>query len=52
MANEIIKTFENSDFGKVRVIMIGNAPWFVGKDVCDVLGYTNSKKALGDHVYE
>lgn len=24
-------------------------PWFVGKDVCDLLGYTNSSKAMGDH---
>ncbi|MRT95091.1 BRO-N domain-containing protein, partial [Xylella fastidiosa] len=23
--------------------------WFVGKDVADVLGYTNHNKALGDH---
>lgn len=23
--------------------------WFVGKDVCELLGYTNSSKAMGDH---
>ena len=25
-------------------------PWFVAKDVCDVLGYTNASKAISDHV--
>lgn len=25
-------------------------PWFVAKDVCDVLGYANASKAISDHV--
>lgn len=25
-------------------------PWFVGKDVADILGYQNASKALADHV--
>lgn len=25
-------------------------PWFVAKNVCDVLGYTNASKAISDHV--
>ena len=32
--------------------MINNEPWFVGKDVAAVLGYSNSRKALIDHVDE
>ena len=32
-----------------RVITIDGEPWFVGKDVCDVLGYANANKAMGDH---
>lgn len=32
MSNEI-KTFENSEFGSVRTVMIDDEPWFVGKDV-------------------
>ena len=36
----------------VRVIMQGEQPWFVGKDVAQVLGYSNTKKALIDHVYD
>lgn len=47
-----LKIFENPAFGKVRVVEQGGEPWFVGKDVCEALGYTNSRKALGDHVKE
>lgn len=34
----------------VRIITINDEPWFVGKDVSDILGYSNSRKALSDHV--
>lgn len=30
----------------VRTVMKGVEPWFVAKDVCDVLGLTNSREAL------
>ena len=50
MDTTIVKTFESSEYGKVRVIMIGNAPWFVGKDVCEVLGYSNSKDTITKHI--
>lgn len=45
-----LQIFENADFGSVRTLMINDAPYFVGKDVADILGYTNSSKALSDHV--
>lgn len=45
-----IKIFSNEDFGKVRTLTIDNKPYFVGKDVADILGYSNSSKALADHV--
>lgn len=47
-----LKIFENSDFGKVRIFEIENEPYFVGKDVAEILGYTNTRKALIDHVDE
>ena len=47
-----IQIFENAEFGKVRTIVMDNEPWFVGKDVATALGYTNSRKALADHVDE
>ncbi|MDF4005302.1 Bro-N domain-containing protein [Luteibacter sp. PPL552] len=33
----------------IRVVDIDGEPWFVGKDVCEALGYTNPAKAMGDH---
>ena len=45
-----IKTFTNKEFGTVRTIVKDGEPWFVGKDVAEILGYTNTKKALADHV--
>ena len=38
------------DKQEVRMVQKNNEPWFVGKDVADVLGYSNSRKALSDHV--
>lgn len=45
-----LQVFENEEFGKVRTLTIDNEPWFVGKDVTEILGYTNPSKALADHV--
>ena len=49
MSNEI-KAFENAEFGSVRGMEINGEPWLVGKDVCNVLNYSNPTKALKDHV--
>ena len=45
-----VQVFKNQEFGSVRTLVINSEPWFVGKDVADVLGYSNSRKALNDHV--
>ena len=45
-----IKIFENPEFGKVRSVMIGDEPWFVGKDVAEALGYTKARNAITSHV--
>jgi prophage antirepressor-like protein len=45
-----LQIVENAKFGKVRFQMIENDPWFCAKDVCDVLGYGNSREALSKHV--
>ncbi len=47
-----IKIFENPDFGKVRTLDVNGEPYFVGKDVAEILGYQNASKALADHVDE
>ena len=45
-----LEIFKSEEFGSIRTIIINDAPWFVGKDVADILGYTNTPKAIRDHV--
>lgn len=45
-----LKIFKNSEFGEIRTVEIGGEPWFLGKDMADILGYTNTAKAIRDHV--
>ena len=33
-----IQVFNNDQFGNVRALSLNDEPWFVAKDVCDVLG--------------
>ncbi|WP_337423458.1 phage antirepressor [Phascolarctobacterium succinatutens] len=47
-----LQTFTSAAFGSVRIIDKGGQPWFVGKDVADILGYSNSSKAIPQHVDE
>lgn len=45
-----LTVFKNESFGEIRTLVINEEPWFVGKDIAIALGYSNSKKALSDHV--
>ena len=46
-----IQIFTNQEFNKeIRAIEINNEPWFVGKDVAEALGYSDTDKALRTHV--
>ena len=45
-----LEIFKNQDFGEIRAISINDEPYFVGKDVAMILGYTNPQKAIRDHV--
>ena len=47
-----LRIFESEEFGKVRVVEIDGEPWFVGKDVATILGYSNSRDAIAKHVDE
>ena len=47
--NELM-IFNNPEFGEIRTVEVNGEPWFVGKDVATVLGYSNPRKALADHV--
>ena len=45
-----ISTFNNPAFGSVRAVSINNEPYFVGKDVTEVLGYQNGSRDINRHV--
>lgn len=47
-----ITTFQNEDFGAVRTTEMGGDPWFVGKDVTDILAYQNGSRDINRHVDE
>lgn len=46
-----LQIFNNEEFGTIRgFVGTDGQPWFVGKDVADVLEYTNTAKAIRDHI--
>ena len=47
--NEII-LFKHDEFGEIRTLNIDGEPWFVGKDIAEVLGYEKSRNAIAKHV--
>lgn len=47
-----LQIFNNSEFGEVRVLEINSEPWFIGKDVAEVLGYKNGSRDINRHVDE
>ena len=50
--SENIKIFNNAEFGEIRVMLINDDPWFVGKDIAAALGYKDTVNALKAHVDE
>ena len=47
-----LQIFKNDEFGEIRTVEISGEPWFVGKDVAEILGYTDLVHAVLDHVDE
>ena len=45
-----IQIYSNPKFGEIRTVAINSEPWFVGKDVAQVLGYKNPQEAVRTHV--
>lgn len=45
-----LQIFKNEQFGQVQLLEINNEPWFVGKEIAEILGYKNSRDALSKHV--
>ena len=40
-----LTTFNHPQFGSIRMITKDNDPWFVARDVCDILGISNTGNA-------
>lgn len=47
-----LQIFKSKDFGDIRTTTLNNEPWFVGKDVADILGYQNGSRDINRHVDE
>ena len=47
-----IQIFEKPEFGQIRGAIIDGSPWFVGKDVADILGYQNKNRDIIRHIDE
>lgn len=47
-----IRIFSSPEFGEIRTIEVNGEPWLVGKDVAQVLGYSDTDQALRKHVDE
>lgn len=45
-----IQIFKNNEFGEVRTLIIENEPWFVGKDIAEILEYRNGSRDINRHV--
>ena len=45
-----IQIFKNDEFGQVRGVLINGESYLIGKDVAEKLGYSNTPKAIRDHV--
>ena len=51
MLNQL-EIFKNREFGEIRTVTMDGAPWFVGKDIAEALGYSNTRDALATHVMD
>lgn len=47
-----LQIFEHAEMGSVRAMMVNGEPYFVGKDVAEILGYADQNKAIAMHVDE
>ena len=47
-----LQIFDSPEFGQIRIVEQGGEPWFIGKDVADILGYQNGSRDVNRHVDE
>lgn len=49
---EKLQVFQNAEFGSVRTIKVEGEPYFVAKDIAEILGYSNPRDAINKRVDE
>ena len=49
---ENLVVFKNEEFGEIRTLEINGEPYFVGKDVAEILGYAEPRSAVSKKVDE
>ena len=47
-----LEIFKNEEFGEIRTLMIDCEPWFVGKDIADIIEYRNGSRDINRHIDE
>ena len=47
-----LQIFDSPEFGQIRIVEQGGEPWFIGKDVAEILGYQNGSRDVNRHVDE
>ena len=50
MTDNKIILFKHEEFGEIRTLNIDGEPWFVGRDIAEVLGYAKARNAIAKHV--
>lgn len=45
-----LTVFKNGEFGSVRTVSVDGEVFFIGKDVAEILGYSNTRAALAERV--
>jgi len=46
MENNQVQVFENTEFGKVRTVVIDGEPWFVVSDICEYFKVSNRNRVM------
>lgn len=48
----LVNLFDSEEFGRTTVLMIDGELWFIGKEIAEKLGYSNTREAINDNVDE
>ena len=45
-----ITIFHSREFGDMRTLLKNGEPWFIGNEIANILGYSNTRDAIAKHV--